>query len=557
MAARHRTSRRIDYPRRGRQGLRRWLPSWKLLLGLTLLGTGLLVTAFFVALSVVKIPQPNELAVQQATIFEYADGRTQISHVGMNRRSVPITDIPQVVRNAVLAAEDRGFYSEPGVSPLGLIRALKNNLTGSGGSLQGGSTITQQYVKNYYLSQQQTLSRKFEELLVSIKISNELPKDTILQNYLNTIFFARGAYGIEAAARAYFGVGVNQLANEPAKAAYLAAVIQSPYYYATADKDPEAAQALHKRWDYVVDGMVEQGQLTAQQRAQLVYPNPVQYQADDMGGMNGYMVDAAMGNLDRLHKEDPSVPDSTTVAQGGYTVVTTFRPEVMRAAQKAAGDSLSTLDPNKAADKNVHIGVAAVDDATGEVLGFYGGPDYLKQGFNDALQGSGPLGKVGDLLLKAVPPDHLADLGIDNIDSTHRMKLDGEVLATTPLRAAAALSSLRNLGDYHEPHSVAKVIRDGQVVWQADTRTTHLRGSEPLMERSSDIGFAPAALGTDIPKQWAWSLFDNGHMSVAVTMFATPPDGKGNRAMLGMTDPDPAIRTWNVLSGVVRSAGTG
>jgi len=107
----------IDYPRRHKRGVRRWLPSWKLVLGTSTTFAVLLVAGFLVALSQTEIPKPNGDAVQQATIFTYADASTQISHIGTNRRPVTFDQIPLVVRQAVLAAEDRTFYSDPGVSP--------------------------------------------------------------------------------------------------------------------------------------------------------------------------------------------------------------------------------------------------------------------------------------------------------------------------------------------------------------------------------------------------------------------------------------------------------
>jgi membrane peptidoglycan carboxypeptidase len=520
----------IDYPRRAKRGVRRWLPSWKLVLGTSTTFAVLLVAAFFIALSTTQIPKPNEDAVQQATIFTYADASTQITHIGTNRRPVTFDQIPLVVRQAVLAAEDRTFYSDPGVSPLGLLRALKNDLTSSGdGNLQGGSTITQQFVKNYYLTQQQTLSRKLNEVMVAIKLDQVKSKDSILTDYLNTIYFARGAYGIESASLAYFGVSVSQL-TDPAKAAYIAAVIQSPYYYATADKDPKAAKALRDRWNYVLDGMVAEHELSAQQRASMTFPTPVKYEPDDMGGMNGYMVDAAMQNLDRLHAQDPTVPDSNTVARGGYTVVTTFKQDYMEAARKAVADQMSQLDPNKAADQNVHIGMASVDDKTGAVLGFYGGPDYLKQGFNDAFSGAGPLGDdVQDLMRQAVPRDHYQDTGFDFIPGT-------KALATTPLRAAAALSSMGNLGQYHQPFEVSEIMQNGEVIWRAQPQTVNLWGDQdtiaPVSQRT---GLVKGISGTDVPKWWAWSLLDYDGVTSAANMFAVPPDGKGNKALIGMT----------------------
>ncbi|WP_440902034.1 transglycosylase domain-containing protein, partial [Actinosynnema sp.] len=226
--------------------------------------TALALGGLAVAVRTVEIPEPNDFAIREATVFLRADG-SRIAQVGVNRQSVGFDDIPEVVRRAVLAAEDRSFYDDPGVSLTGLLRAVKNNL--GGGELQGGSSITQQYVKNYYLTQEQTLGRKGRELLISLKIGQDVPKDEVLRAYLNTAFFARGAYGVEAAARAYFGTPVSGLGDDPAKAAYLAALLQSPYRYASAPDDPEAAEDLRARWDYVLDGMVAEGWLEQPRRA--------------------------------------------------------------------------------------------------------------------------------------------------------------------------------------------------------------------------------------------------------------------------------------------------
>ncbi|HEY4456138.1 MAG TPA: transglycosylase domain-containing protein, partial [Pseudonocardiaceae bacterium] len=133
----------IDYPRRDRRGIRHWIPSWRLMLGTFVVFAGLLVGGFFIALHNVVIPQPNDFAVAQATIFEYSDGKTQIAHVGTNRVSVPLSQIPPDMQHALLAAEDRSFYTEPPISITGILRAAKKDVLSSGSNLEGGSTITQ------------------------------------------------------------------------------------------------------------------------------------------------------------------------------------------------------------------------------------------------------------------------------------------------------------------------------------------------------------------------------------------------------------------------------
>jgi penicillin-binding protein 1A len=183
---------------------------------------------------------------------------------GVNRISVDWNEIPQVVIDAVLAAEDRTFFEHGGVDPAGILRAVWTNLQ-AGGVSQGGSTITQQYVKNVYLTQERTLTRKIKEAALAVKVERELPKQEILTRYLNTIYLGRGAYGIEAASRVYFGKNLDQITLP--EAAYLAGLIRSPE---TADaklpeNDPKAArsrQTASDRRASVLDAMVATGKIT-------------------------------------------------------------------------------------------------------------------------------------------------------------------------------------------------------------------------------------------------------------------------------------------------------
>lgn len=540
--ARHRMPGRrrfIDYPRRGKRGVRHWLPSWKLVLGLVFGFVTLLVGGFFVALAVVRIPQANDFATRQATIFDYADGRTQIAHIGVNRVSVPLAKIPPVVRDAVLAAEDRSFYTESAVSPTGILRALRNDLTSGSGALQGGSTITQQYVKNYYLTEQQTVSRKLDEALVAIKIDQQMSKDTVLQNYLNTIYFARSAYGIEAAARAYFGVDVWTLGDDPAKAAYLAALVQSPYYYSTADHDPAAARALSQRWAYVLDGMVTEHWLSKQVRQSLTFPATIAENTNQLAGSNGYLVNAATAYLDQAHQQDPGVPDSTMIARGGYTVVTTFQQNLLGAANDVVKQDLASLNPQaNPADANIHIGLAAMDASTGAVLGIYGGADYVKRGYDDATQAAGPTGSaVATVLADGVDADpkanwpaaigDLGQLGVKDANPKDDPPSDDDITAT-PLAAAVAYQTVLGHGIAHQPFEVSEVLYGGNVVWRATPNAQGFPNSGP-----SAHGLVTS--GVDGSLQWSWSVGGLGHVVIAVDMYATKPNGITNRVLTGMS----------------------
>ena len=219
-------------------------------------------TLFAIAYFTVSIPDPNAYVNSQATIIQYANGE-EIGRIGaQNRTIVSLTKIPLHLREAVMAAEDRDFYTNKAFSPIGILRALKNNLLG--GSLQGGSTITQQYAKTAFLTSERTIQRKIKELVIAIKLENQLSKDEILENYLNTIYFGRGSYGVQTASQQYFNRTVDQLSVS--QAVVLASILRSPGLYDPAfNKDNRPR--LESRFAYVVNGMVEKGWLTEKEGA--------------------------------------------------------------------------------------------------------------------------------------------------------------------------------------------------------------------------------------------------------------------------------------------------
>ena len=239
---------------------------------LAIMGLGTLAMIVLIVVAYAMTPVPSEYqsdATAQGSVVYYDDGKTPMMRLGRHRESVPMNKIPQHVQDSVLAAEDRSFYSEPGVSPKGIARAVWT--TASGGDVTGGSTITQQMARNYYsgLSQERTVSRKFKEILISVRLGKEKPKSYILGTYLNTVYFGRQAYGIQAAARAYFGRDVSKLTVS--QSAMLAAMIQQPAYFHTQGHDT-AAQALRARWNYVLDGLVTMGKLTPRPARQAALP---------------------------------------------------------------------------------------------------------------------------------------------------------------------------------------------------------------------------------------------------------------------------------------------
>ena len=361
---------RINYPRSERDGVMRFVPSGRQFLALVGMGFGLLLLAFLVLYALVKVPTPNEFSTAQTTVVTYADGKTEIARVAdANRTSIPLSDVPLVVQREVLAAEDRDFYEHGGFSASGIARAAWNNIIG--GSTQGGSTITQQYAKNAYLTQDRTLTRKAKELVLSIKLSQTRSKERILEDYLNTIYFGRGAYGIEAAAQAYFKIPASELNST--QGAVLASLIRSPAGYA-----PETNKdRLQGRWSYVLDGMVTKGWITEKFRARQKFPKIAKRTGGNrLAGDNGFLVDMARRELSALGFSEEEV------ARGGYRITTTFDQKAMNAARTAVDEK----GPETGA-AGLRIGIAAVQPGTGAVLAIYGGDDYLTDQFNNATQG--------------------------------------------------------------------------------------------------------------------------------------------------------------------------
>ena len=259
----------IDYPRAGKRGFRRWMPSWKQVLGSFLSFIGILIGLFAIALYMVEIPTPNAVAQAQKNVYYWSDGSQMVVAGGgdQNRQEVALSDIPQSMQNAVIAAENETFYKDRGVDPLGITRAVINMALG--GDTQSGSTITQQYVKNTYLDQSQTISRKAKELLISIKVGAKMEKDDILAGYLNAAFYGRGAYGIQAAAQAYYGKDSNEL--DPDESAFLSSVLNGPNQYDPAgglNRTPEQnLKAVKARWAWTLDRQVETGRMSETERA--------------------------------------------------------------------------------------------------------------------------------------------------------------------------------------------------------------------------------------------------------------------------------------------------
>ena len=330
-------------------------------------------TLFAFAWFTVDIPDANAYVNSQSTIIQYSNGR-EIGRVGaQNREILPLAKIPLNLRNAVLAAEDRKFYSNKAFSVTGIGRALINNLKSGSLNAEGGSTITQQYAKTAFLSPSRTIQRKIKELVIAIKLENSLTKDQIFENYLNTIYFGRGSYGVQTAAQQYFNRNVNQLSLS--QTAVIASILRSPGFY-----DPvlseENAKRLENRFQYVIDGMLSEGWITKDQVATVKLPTVMpRTTSGSLSGPKGHIIEAVQKELYKAG----FTADQLQV--GGYIIKTTIDER----AQQSAVDAVTKLTP-KNAPENLHIGLAAIRPGTGEIIAMYGGADYVKRQLNDATQ---------------------------------------------------------------------------------------------------------------------------------------------------------------------------
>ncbi len=364
-------------PGGGGKPRRRWL-RWTLggALLIALGGMGGFIALYYT----VPVPDPNAAATAQANVYTNADGKVIARTGQVNRQKVQLSQIPLDVQHAFVAAENKTFYTDSGVDLKGMTRGIYNTLAGKGP--QGGSTITQQYVKNYYLDQNQTASRKAKELIISLKVDQEVSKDDILDGYLNTCYFGRGAYGIEAAAQAYYGVDVGKLTVP--QGAYLAALVQAPSQYDMATATPTGKKLALNRWNYVLDNMVGMHWLDPAARQKATFQQPVRLKGTPgLSGQTGYFVDMA----DRELVRSGAVSDRD-LAAGGWTIALTIDPAKQKALEQAVKSRLtSQLHPHsRKADGNVQAGAVSVDPKTGHVVALYGGVDYTQHYISNATR---------------------------------------------------------------------------------------------------------------------------------------------------------------------------
>lgn len=338
-------------------------------LGLIIAGFG----TFLIAYASLKIPQADQVALAQTTTVYYADGTTEMGRMSqVNRKIIDSSTLPDYVSHAVVASEDRTFYTNSGVDLKGIGRALVNNIRG--GARQGASTLTQQYVERYYVGETTGYVGKAKEAILALKINREQTKDEIIGNYLNTIYFGRGAYGIEAASQAYFGHEAKDLTLS--EAAMIAGIIPAPSAWDPA-VDEEKARS---RWQRVINLMVEDGWISQADANAAEFPktiDPDTLGGPTMEGPTGYLMEQVRTEL----AAEGFTADQ--LATGGYRIISTIDKDKQDQAVAAAEYMYTVRGWN---EDSMHVALTSLDPATGEIVAEYGGKDYLTRQQNAATQ---------------------------------------------------------------------------------------------------------------------------------------------------------------------------
>ena len=374
----------------GRRGFKEWFLSgtwwrrwtWKKALGVVAaicVGVPvLLLVAFFVAYEKTGLPTDTTAAATAAPSQVYYSDKRMIasfSDGGLNRQILTAEQIPTVMNNAIIAAEDRHFYSEGGISPTGILRAAYEDIKG-GSVSQGGSTLTEQFVKNYYAgfaaanNTDKSANDKFKQVLVAIKLAHTKSKSWILTQYLNTVYFGQNAYGVGAAAQTYFNKPASNLTVT--QAAMLAAMVNEPGYFTPDRGAGQAYTALVQRWQYVLTNMVRDGALTQAQAAKEKFPKVHYHLSSSLNGYKGYLMQMVDQELTKTYHLSQAQLNT-----GGLKIYTTFSQSMMSGLYKAVVANKAQMKADgRALPSYAYIGAVLERPTDGSILAVYGGPGY-------------------------------------------------------------------------------------------------------------------------------------------------------------------------------------
>jgi 1A family penicillin-binding protein len=346
----------------------------KRLLRYALYSAGLMLLAGSVVFAIVSLslPNPNKLSarvVPESTKLYARDNSTLLYevHGEFKRTLIELDEIPQYVKDATVAVEDKNFYKNRGIDWRGIMRAAFKNISTGDITGQGGSTITQQFVKNAILTREKSFVRKIKEVVLAIEIEQRFTKDEILKMYLNEIPYGQNAYGIEAAAQGYFGKSAKDLTL--AEAAYLAALPQRPTYYSPSGPNKDK---LEIRKNFILDLMAEQGHITPEQR-EVAKNEAVAFRKIKDSIVAPHFVLYTLNLLAERYGEK-------TLQEGGLRVVTTLDPKMQEIAEKVIKEG---VERNRTRNRAENAALVAIDPRSGQVMAMVGSRNY----FDDSHDG--------------------------------------------------------------------------------------------------------------------------------------------------------------------------
>jgi membrane peptidoglycan carboxypeptidase len=376
-----------------------WWRHWTWKKALAVMGAGvaacflLCVGVFFILYEMTPIPTAKELTAnwQSSTVY-LANGHQMgvFDGGGVDRMLLTSGQIPKVMTEAMVAAEDRHFYNEGGVSLTGLLRAAYEDIRGNG-TPQGASTITMQYAKNYYagVNTGQNLSTELKEIFIAMKLGHAQTKTEIMTNYLNTVPFGATIDGLGAAAESYFDVNLTQNANlSVAQAAMLASMPNNPAVFSSGlqGSDPLGLSLLKARFSYVLAGMVKDGAISPATAAATKFPTLTPPPSGNgETGYTGYLMQMVVQQLEAPTADGGYGLTEHQIDTGGYRVKTTFSMAKVNALARAVNQEKGAIQQAAAESGGVYlkfqnydrIGAVLENSKTGAILAVYGGPGYL------------------------------------------------------------------------------------------------------------------------------------------------------------------------------------
>ncbi|MDR7483924.1 MAG: penicillin-binding protein 1A [Armatimonadota bacterium] len=539
-------------PRRSRVRRPRWariLLAAVVLAGLVLVGSGVAVGVAVAVGQQVRDVSELYSPPSQATRIYAADGQLIASLYRENRQIVPLTAVPPILRQAVVAIEDERFYSHRGLDPRGIARALWRNIR-EGRLVEGGSTITQQLARNVFLSSERAISRKVAEMLLALEIERRLTKDEILERYLNQVYFGQGAYGVEMAARVYFGKSVRDVTLP--EAALLAGLIRAPSLYS-----PYRNFALAKQQQAIVLGrMAALGFISAQEAA-AARAAGIRLAPATNAGLAGirapYFVSFILPRLLETYGED-------VVYHGGLQIYTTLDVRLQAAAERTVRAGIESA--KRRGLKIEQAALVAIDPDTGAVRAMIGGVDFAASQFNRAWQARRQPGSAFKVFVYAaaiaagVPPTRI---------------LDDEPV-TFKIRGARDWSPKNYDGTFSGPITLRRALEKSINVPAA--RMIHELGPQKVVEIAKAMGIESPlsphlslALGsadvTPLEMATAFATLANGGLRVQPMAITKVTDAKGRvleesrpRRQVGIPAEVAYVMT-DLLKGVIeRGTGT-